>query len=356
MTPSPHPRRPGSIAPGKPFLRAFAGEALKRPPFWFMRQAGRYLPEYREIRDKAANFLDFCYSPSLAAEATLQPVRRFATDGAIVFSDILVIPDALGQKVEFITGHGPVLEPLRSVSEIDLDVGRLREFLSPVYKTLSMVRADLGEEIALIGFAGAPWTLACYMVEGGPSTDFGTLRAWVYQRPDELQELIDLLVEAISAHLIAQVHAGADVLQLFDSWAGILPEREFDRWSITPTAKIVRKVKEACAHVPIIGFPNRSGVLYKDYAARSGVDGVSIDASVSLDWAVRELQGRCTVQGNLDPHLLLAGGEALGEEVERILSVLGGGPFIFNLGHGVLPKTPPAHVAAVADRVRAWGS
>ncbi|MFB3150556.1 MAG: uroporphyrinogen decarboxylase family protein, partial [Alphaproteobacteria bacterium] len=159
MTPSPHPRRPGSIAPGKPFLRAFAGEALKRPPFWFMRQAGRYLPEYREIRDKAANFLDFCYSPSLAAEATLQPVRRFATDGAIVFSDILVIPDALGQKVEFIAGHGPVLEPLRSVSEIDLDVGRLREFLSPVYKTLSMVRADLGEEIALIGFAGAPWTL-----------------------------------------------------------------------------------------------------------------------------------------------------------------------------------------------------
>ncbi len=321
-----------------------------------MRQAGRYLPEYREIREKAANFLDFCYNPSLAAEATLQPVRRFATDGAIIFSDILVIPDALGQKVEFIAGRGPVLEPLSSPSEIDLDLDRIREFLNPVYKTLSMVRAELAEEVALIGFAGAPWTLACYMVEGGSSTDFGTLRAWAYERPDELQDLIDLLVEAISTHLIAQVHAGADMLQLFDSWAGILPEKEFDRWSITPTAKIVRKVKEACRDVPIIGFPNRSGVRYKDYAAKSGVDGVSIDASVPLDWAARELQGRCAVQGNLDPQLLLAGGEALDEEVGRILSVLGGGRFIFNLGHGVLPKTPPAHVAAVADLVRAWGS
>ena len=356
MTPNLHPDRPGPTAPSKPLLRAFAGESLKRPPFWFMRQAGRYLPEYREIREKSANFLDFCYNPSLAAEATLQPIRRFATDGAIVFSDILVIPDALGQKVEFITGRGPVLEPLSSASEIDLDIGRLREFLSPVYKTLSMVRAELAEEVALIGFAGAPWTLACYMVEGGPSTDFAALRAWVYQRPDELQELIDLLVEAISAHLIAQVHAGADVLQLFDSWAGILPEREFERWSIMPTAEIVREVKKECADVPIIGFPNRSGVLYMDYAANSGVDGISIDASVSLDWAARELQGQCAVQGNLDPHLLLAGGEALGKEVERILSVLGGGPFIFNLGHGVLPKTPPAHVATVADIVRAWGS
>ena len=356
MTPTPHPHRPVPTTPSKPLLRAFAGETLKRPPFWFMRQAGRYLPEYREIREKAANFLDFCYSPLLAAEATLQPIRRFATDGAIIFSDILVIPDALGQKVEFIAGRGPVLEPLSSASEIDLDVDRIREFLNPVYKTLSMVRAELAEEVALIGFAGAPWTLACYMVEGGSSADFATLRAWAYERPDELQDLIDLLVEAISAHLIAQAHAGADMLQLFDSWAGILPEREFDRWSITPTAKIVRKVKEACADVPIIGFPNRSGFLYKDYAAKSGVDGVSIDASVPLDWAARELQGRCAVQGNLDPHLLLAGGDALNEEVERILSVLGGGRFIFNLGHGVLPKTPPAHVAAVADLVRAWGS
>ena len=356
MTPSPHSHRPALAAPSKPLLQVLAGKSLKRPPFWLMRQAGRYLPEYREIRGKAVNFLDFCYSPSLAAEATLQPVRRFATDGAIVFSDILVIPDALGQKVKFIAGRGPVLEPLGSALEIDLDIGRFREFLSPVYKTLSLVREDLGKEVALIGFAGAPWTLACYMVEGGSSTDFSALRAWTYERPDELQDLIDLLVEAISAHLIAQVEAGADVLQLFDSWAGILPEREFDRWSITPTAEIVRKVKEACADVPIIGFPNRSGVLYKDYAAKSGVDGVSIDASVPLDWAARELQGRCAVQGNLDPYLLLAGGKALGEEVERILSVLGGGPFIFNLGHGVLPKTPPAHVAAVADLVRAWGS
>ena len=354
--PIPYPHKPDPAAPSKPLLQALAGESLTRPPFWLMRQAGRYLPEYRELREKAANFLDFCYSPSLAAEATLQPVRRFATDGAIIFSDILVIPDALGQKVEFVAGRGPVLEPLSSAAEIDLDLDRIREFLNPVYKTLSMVRAELSEEVALIGFAGAPWTLACYMVEGGPSTDFGTLRAWAYERLDELQDLIDLLVEAISTHLIAQVHAGADMLQLFDSWAGILPEREFDRWSITPTAKIVRKVKEACADVPIIGFPNRSGVLYKDYAAKSGVDGVSIDASVPLDWAARELQGQCAVQGNLDPQLLLAGGEALNKEVERILSVLGGGRFIFNLGHGVLPKTPPAHVAAVADLVRAWGS
>ena len=356
MTPNHHSHEPAPAVSTKPLLRVLAGETLKRPPFWLMRQAGRYLPEYREIREKSANFLDFCYSPSLAAEATLQPVRRFTTDGAIIFSDILVIPDALGQKVEFITGRGPVLEPLGSASEIDLDVGKLKEYLNPVYKTLSMVRASLDEEVALIGFAGAPWTLACYMVEGGPSPDFGTLRAWTYERRGELEDLMDLLVEAISTHLIAQVEAGANVLQLFDSWAGILPEREFDRWSITPTAKIVRKVKEACADVPIIGFPNRSGFLYKDYAAKSGVDGVSIDASVPLDWAARELQGRCAVQGNLDPYLLLAGGEALAEEVERILSVLGGGRFIFNLGHGVLPKTPPAHVAAVADQVRAWGS
>jgi uroporphyrinogen decarboxylase len=356
MTPNSHPREPDTAVPTKLLLRALAGESLKRPPFWLMRQAGRYLPEYREIRGKSANFLDFCYSPSLAAEATLQPVKRFATDGAIVFSDILVIPDALGQKVEFIAGRGPVLEPLGQASEIDLDLDGLREFLSPVYKTLSKVRAELAEEVALIGFAGAPWTLACYMVEGGPSPDFATLRAWIYERREETQDLIDLLVEAVSAHLIAQVEAGADVLQLFDSWAGILPEREFDRWSITPTAKIVGKVKEACPGVPIIGFPNRSGFLYKDYAARTGVDAVSIDASVPLDWAARELQGRCAVQGNLDPHLLLAGGEALSQEVERILSVLGGGRFIFNLGHGVLPKTPPAHVATVADLVRAWGS
>jgi uroporphyrinogen decarboxylase len=331
----------------KPLLRALGGETLDRPPWWLMRQAGRYLPEYRALRERASGFVEFCLNPGLASEATMQPVRRFGMDAAILFADILLVPHALGQKVEF-GEDGPILESIAEGSGI----ARLRRGgfsgLEPVYETVRRSRAALGPETALIGFAGSPWTVATYMVEGGASRDFRRTKAWAYRDPRGFAALIDLIVEATVAYLSGQIEAGADVVQLFDSWAGVLTEAGFERWVIDPTRQITTRLKERFPSVPVIGFPRGAGLLYPRYAARSGVAAVSIDTTVSGAFAHEHLQGHVAVQGNLDPVALLVGGEVMEEEVREIRRALAGGPFIFNLGHGVLPQTPPEHVAALA--------
>ena len=276
-------------------------------------------------------------------------------NGAILFSDILVVPDALGQAVEFHDPGGPALVPLRSESDLRrLDLAAVAERLDPVYSALRELRGRLPERTALIGFAGAPWTVATYMIEGGTSRDFTTAKAWAQSAPASFQSLIDLLIEAITQHLSAQVEAGAEVLQLFDSWAGVLSETSFDRYAIAPTQEIVRRLKAVQPEVPIIGFPRGAGVLYGKYARDSGVDAVGIDSAVPVIWAAQELQPVVAIQGNLDPTSLLTGGEAMRSEVERILVALSSGPFVFNLGHGVLPATPPEHVTELCGLVRAW--
>ena len=341
----------------KLLLKALRREQTSRPPFWLMRQAGRYLSEYKAVRANTRTFLEFCYSPDMAAEVTLQPLRRFGMDAAIIFSDILVIPDALGQAVSFEAGRGPVLRPIQSVEDLaPFNAADVRDYLAPVYAALRLVRSQMPQDAALIGFAGAPWTVAAYMVEGGSSTTYERLKSMAYGRPDDFAKLIDRLVEAIATHLIAQVESGADVLQIFDSWAGVLPDIHFHRWSITPTAAIVRRVKAEYPDVPIIGFPNRSGVHYADYARDTGVDGISIDATVPLTWARDMLQPQVVVQGNLDPQMLVVGGDAMKQDINRILTSLSPKPFIFNLGHGIVPSTSPDHVARLADQIRAWTS
>jgi len=341
--------------PDKPFLQALARQPLPRPPFWFMRQAGRYLPEYRELREREPDFLRFCYTPDLTVEATLQPLRRYGMDAAILFSDILVVPDALGRTVRFVEGQGPLLEPVRDADLVaDWDWERFLSHLGPVFETVERLTTTIPAEAALIGFAGAPWTVAVYMVEGRGGTDFAAIRGWATSEPESFSKLIDVLIDATSIYLAQQVHHGAEAVQLFDTWAGILPQSEFDRWVIAPTREIVRRLKRDHPGVPILGFPRSAGLLYEDYVTQTDVDAVGIDAMVPVTWAAAALQPTCTVQGNLDNHLLIAGGAALETEVDRILGALSAGPFVFNLGHGVLPKTPPEHVAQVADQVRAW--
>ena len=341
----------------KYFLRALKGESLTRPPFWLMRQAGRYLPEYRELRKNSKNFLDFCYSPDLAVEATLQPLRRYDFDAAILFSDILVVPDALGQKVEFREGEGPVLEPVRSIGDIGkLSLDGLHDHLDPVYQTVSRLSSEISEQTTLIGFAGAPWTVATYMVEGKGSKDYPRARTWAYADPEGFGKLIDLLVEATSAYLIKQVENGAEVIQLFDTWAGVLSESQFQRWVTQPTTEIVKRLNKACPGVPVMGFPRGAGILYHDFVKQTGVDGVSLDNSVPVSWAAKHLQPLCTVQGNLDNMALIAGGEAMENEIRAILEGFAGGPHIFNLGHGILPETPPEHVERLAALIQGWGS
>ena len=339
----------------KLMLRALKGETLERPPVWLMRQAGRYLPEYREVRKNAKNFLNFCYTPDLTVEVTLQPLKRYHMDAAILFSDILVVPDALGQKVEFLEGEGPVLEPVRSVEEIRrLSGNRIRDHLAPVFETVRRLAREIPEQTALIGFAGAPWTVAVYMVEGRGGTKCERIRAWADDNPEDFQVLMDLLVDSTADYLTGQVESGAEIIQLFDSWAGILNEDQFRRWIIGPTQRIVEKLRETCPGVPVIGFPRNVGTRAEIFVIETGVAGVSLDQETPLDWIVEALQPKCTVQGNLDNQILIAGGKALDQATAKILDVLSGGPFIFNLGHGVLPETPPEHVARVADLVLGW--
>ena len=341
--------------PEKKLLQTLRGKVLPVPPFWFMRQAGRYLPEYRKIRATTKNFLDLCYSPDLAVEVTMQPLRRFNMDAAIMFSDILVIPDALGQKVEFREGVGPILEPIRNVQEISkLNVHRLHDHLSPVYETINRLLKEIPDTTSLIGFAGSPWTLAIYMVEGKGGTECGTARVWAYKDPKSFQQLIDLLVHAVSIYLIKQVEAGAEVLQLFDSWAGVLSEVQYKRWIIEPNKKIVANIRAVFPQIPIIGFPRNSGSKYIEFVQETKMDGVSIDHSVGLEWSRDNLQPLTCVQGNLDNHTLLAGGDALEDSVNKILDTLSAKPFIFNLGHGILPQTPPENIEHVAELIKNW--
>jgi uroporphyrinogen decarboxylase len=338
----------------KRLLRALAREGLERPPLWLMRQAGRYLPEYRALRVRAGGFLELCLTPELAAEATLQPVRRFALDAAILFSDILMVPFALGQGVRFSENEGPLLEPVGRGAHAKLGLERLAQRLAPVYEAIERVRLSLGPETALIGFVGGPWTLASYMVEGQTSRDFAAVKLLAFNEPGEFAGLLELLIEACADHLIRQAAAGAEVLQIFDSWAGALAESEFDAWCIEPIRRIVVKVKAACPQVPIIGFPRGAGLGYKRFVERTGVDAIGLDSAVPLEWAARELQPHAVLQGNLDPVLLVAGGEAMRQASERILRSWGGGPFVFNLGHGVMQTTPPEHVATLVKIVRGW--
>lgn len=333
----------------KKLLSVLGGQAAAVPPIWLMRQAGRYLPEYRALRAKAPDFVQFCLNPDLATEVTLQPVRRFGLDAAILFADILLIPHVLGQKLWFAEGEGPRLEPLRDAKSI----AALRynaEKLMPVMQTIRQVRGALGADTALIGFAGAPWTVATYMVEGRGGTDHEAIRRWAWGEPESFAQLMDVLVESTSAYLIAQADAGAEALQLFESWAGTVPAGLFAPAVLEPTARIVAAVKAKHPGLPIIGFPRGAGAWAARYAQATKMDGIGVDQMTDI--AAIELPSRIARQGNLDPVLLLAGGEAMRKEVKRLKEVMRGQPFIFNLGHGVMQPTPPEHVADLVAAVR----
>jgi len=333
----------------KPLLRALAGETLSTPPWWLMRQAGRYLPEYRQIRAKARDFIELCLTPALAAEVTLQPVRRYGMDGAILFSDILMLPHALGQRLAFREGEGPVLEPIEDHTGIArLDLAKVMPRLEPVLETVRRVRAVLGAQTAMIGFAGSPWTVATYMVEGGGSRDFRRVKTWAYSDAQGFDALMEVLVQGTIEYLAGQIEAGAELVQLFDSWAGVFPEAAFTRWVIAPTQRIVEALKQRFPDCPVIGFPRSAGLLYERYILETGVDGIGLDTVVPAGYARERLQPLATVQGNLDPVLLIAGGAALEDAVSELRRALGGGPYVFNLGHGVLPESPPENVATLA--------
>jgi uroporphyrinogen decarboxylase len=342
----------------KPLLAALAGHRQTRPPVWLMRQAGRYLPEYRELRRGVRGFLDMCYTPDLAVEITLQPIRRYGFDAAILFSDILVVPDALGAEVRFVEGEGPQLTPLTGAA----DLGRLGfagfdAHLAPVFETLRRLRVALPAEVTLIGFSGAPWTLAAYMVEGSGSKEWLAPRRMARRQPELFGQLIDLLTDAIIRYLSAQVSAGAEVLQLFDSWAGVLPETELRRWCVEPTRKIVTELRRRHPEIPIIAFPRGIGAAYATFAAEVPVQGISLDTTVPVHWAARNLRrdpGLC-LQGNLDPMALLADGPSLLAEAASIVAAYGDRPFIFNLGHGVTQETPPESVGRLVDYLKSLG-
>jgi uroporphyrinogen decarboxylase len=333
----------------KPLLRALAGETMSHPPWWLMRQAGRYLPEYREVRARTGDFIELCLTPKLAAEVTLQPVRRYRMDGAIIFSDILMLPLALGQKLSYAEGEGPVLERIETQAGLaQLDSSRIIRHLEPVFEAVERVAGSIGPDTALIGFAGSPWTVATYMVEGGTSRDFRRVKSWSYRDVSGFGALIDVLTEGTIEFLAGQIEAGAELVQLFDSWAGTLPERAFARWVIEPTRRIVAALKQRHPHHPVIGFPRGAGVLYERYVMETGIDGIALDTTVPASYARERLQPRATVQGNLDPVLLVCGGDALELAVRELRRTLGHGPYVFNLGHGVLPETPPDNVALLA--------
>jgi uroporphyrinogen decarboxylase len=317
-----------------------------------MRQAGRYLPEYRAVRAAAGSFLGLCYDPVRATEVTLQPVKRFDLDAAIVFSDILVVPHALGRRVDFVEGEGPRLDPIDARGIERLEATHVVERLSPVLETLERVRGVLSAK-SLIGFCGAPWTVATYMIAGRGTPDQAPALAFAAAQPDAMRQLIDVLAEASVEYLTAQIRAGADVVQVFDTWAGVLDDDGFERFVLQPTAEIVSAVKANEPGVRVIGFPRDIGVTRLErFAQETGVDGVSIDSAVDVNWARQRLQPRIAVQGNLDPALLVAGGDVMDAAIDRIKRSLGGGRFIFNLGHGIVPETPPEHVARLVARVR----
>lgn len=334
-------------------LQVLSGKTLARPPVWMMRQAGRYLPEYRELRARAGGFLDLCFTPTLAAEVTLQPIHRFGFDAAILFSDILVVPHALGRRVTFEAGEGPRLDPLDDAVKI---AGLRREIdmaaVEPVFETIRLVRRDLAREVTFLGFCGAPWTVATYMVAGRGTPDQAPARLLAYREPEAFASLIDTLVDASARYLVGQLAAGVDAVQIFDTWAGVLSPREFRRWSVAPTAEIVRRVRRAVPDAKIIGFPRDAGTNLDVYARETGVNGVGLDWMIDAQAANRAVPAPQAVQGNLDPLALIAGGRALDQAVDDVLAAFEGRPHIFNLGHGITPETPIAHVERMIRRVR----
>jgi uroporphyrinogen decarboxylase len=342
----------GNATPS-PLLQVLAGMPQHPPPIWMMRQAGRYLPEYRAIRERAGSFLDLCFTPDLAAEVTLQPVRRFPLDAAILFSDILVVPYALGQKLDFSAGEGPQLSPLMDVGAISRlpDTADLAN-LAPVFETIRKVRAELPPQIPLLGFCGAPWTVATYMVAGSTSFDHAPARLLAYREPEAFAKLIDRLVDASVDYLVEQLRAGVDVVQIFDSWAGILAPDQFQQWCIAPTTRIAVAVRKRCPGARIIGFPRGAGTMLASYVDQVPVDAVGLDWMIDRKFAREQIQARRPVQGNLDPLALLAGGEALDRAVDKVVDAFAANAFIFNLGHGILPETPIAHVERMIARVR----
>lgn len=337
------------------FMEVMDGKTVFPPPIWMMRQAGRYLPEYRELRAKAGSFLDLCYNPDFAVEVTLQPIRRFHFDAAILFSDILVVPHALGRDLRFEEGRGPVLTPIEALEVSALEAGdAFHERLQPVYETVARLKNELPEDVSLIGFCGAPWTVATYMIAGHGTPDQAPGRLFGYSNPEVMDQLLDKLAVYSADYLVRQVEAGADALQIFDSWSGVLDEACFERWCVAPVAKMVRMVRERCGNVPIIGFPKGAGCFADAYRRKTGITAQGLDWTVPMEKA-RSLQTEGPVQGNLDPMRLRAGGAALEEGVDLILQELGQGPLVFNLGHGITPQVPVSHVEALVNRVRQAG-
>jgi uroporphyrinogen decarboxylase len=337
----------------KPLLDVLDGQVRRPPPVWLMRQAGRYLPEYRSVRERAGGFLDLVFSPELAAEVTLQPLRRFRFDAAILFSDILVVPQALGQKVTFSAGEGPLLEPIEDRMAFE----RLRSepdqtVLAPVYETVRRVKAQLEPDIALLGFCGAPWTVASYMIAGRGTPDQAPARLFAYRDAAAFAVLVDVLVEASAAYLVQQLKAGADAVQIFDTWAGILSPEEFARWCVAPARRIVELVRAELPDAKMIGFPRGAGTSLLRYVEEVPVNAVSLDWMIDKRFAREHIQRQMPVQGNLDPLALLAGGVALDRAVDSVLAAFAERPFIFNLGHGILPNTPIEHVEQMLARVR----
>jgi uroporphyrinogen decarboxylase len=337
----------------KKLLRVLAGQRFERPPVWMMRQAGRHLPEYLELRARAKDFLDFCYTPSMAAEATLQPVRRYGMDGAILFADILLILDAMGLSVEFEKGVGPLVEQISGPDDLDrVPAIKAADRLSPVYETVSRVRAALPAETTLIGFAGSPWTVSLYAIEGRGKTDKSDAWRWAHGRPGDLAAVMDKVIEATAEYLARQVEAGADALMLFDSWAEGLPDNIFREVIIAPTKKLVSRLREKGITVPIIGFPRGAGVMLEPYAKETGVTAVGLDTAAVPSFVNAMLPADMPVQGHLDPLLLIEGGERLDARVRELMAAYSGRPHIFNLGHGVRPETPIVNVERVLKILR----
>jgi uroporphyrinogen decarboxylase len=332
-------------------LDVLKGKSVFPPPVWMMRQAGRYLPEYRDTRKKAGGFLDLCYNPDFAVEVTLQPIRRFGFDASILFSDILVVPHALGRDLSFEEGRGPLMTPI-GADEVDrLETGGFHGHLAPVYETVRRLRAELPAETTLIGFCGAPWTVATYMIAGHGTPDQAPARLFAYRHPQAMRQLLKLLADQSAAYLIRQIEAGADTVQIFDSWSGVLDEASFAACCVEPVAEIIRQVHAVHPDVPVIAFPKGAGSRYDGFRKATGAAALGLDWTVPLSQA-RRLQAEGAVQGNLDPQRLVAGGKALSYGVDAILDALGGGPLVFNLGHGITPETPIAHVEAMVAQVR----
>jgi uroporphyrinogen decarboxylase len=337
---------------GKPLLDALEGKRQRVPPVWLMRQAGRYLPEYRAVREKAGGFLDLCFNPELAAEVTLQPVRRFGFDAAILFSDILVVPLALGRRLWFVEGEGPRLEPLDAPAARAMSGDIEDNRLEPIYETVRRVKQDLPSDVTFIGFCGAPWTVATYMVAGRGTPDQAPAKELAARAPDAFQHLIDCLVEASVEYLTRQIEAGVEVVQVFDTWAGSLPPDDFERWCVQPTRTMVVKLRARVPGARVIGFPRGAGEKIPRYVAETGVDAVSLESGIDRNFARDQIQSRVPVQGNLAPETLRAGGTELDRDIDTVRNAFADGPFIFNLGHGILPDTPIANVERMLKRVR----